>query len=284
MKSGDHAQFVRLLARALAYHRAPETHARHMANAPVRPVEFALLFRLAGGAPLEKFGIATSRVRDPGELRSAARAYIQHVLFQDGADPYRVLGLLPHASPDEIKEHHRLLMRLTHPDRAETSARWHSSYVSRINQAYNTLTLRATTVIEDRSASYTNDYTVWEGVTGIGSGQRSTVDTRSFYQRHRVNRALLVTAFGVALLTSLFLAVVYLNGLPATMSSFAILDNKAMPSEATRCADGSIFGQPPRDIAPGDMSNHIQRVLEARVCIAQPPGEVTEAGAAQAGR
>ncbi len=57
------------------------------------------------------------------------------------ADHYRVLGVSPDASLDEIKEHHRLLMRIFHPDRAEHATDASAAIAARINLAYNAVRL-----------------------------------------------------------------------------------------------------------------------------------------------
>ena len=41
----------------------------------------------------------------------------QHVQLEEGADPYAVLGLVPGASPEEIRRVYRLLVAEHHPDR-----------------------------------------------------------------------------------------------------------------------------------------------------------------------
>lgn len=269
MQSGDHAKFVRLLARALAYLRAPKTHAKHMANDPIQPAEFALLFRLAGGAPLEKFGLEADRVRDPSELRAAARAYIELVMFREGADHYRILGLLPHATTAEIKEHHRLLMRLAHPDRGVANAKWLSAHASRINQAYNALSLAVAAGEAYQAGQFASDHTIWEGVTGLGGG--SAHAAHSFYERQerrRSKRALLAIGIMVALAAALILAVVYFDAAPGGGTTFSVLNGNAPAARPANCPEA---GRP--ETAPGDMTSQVQRAMEARLCAALPPGD-----------
>jgi len=66
----------------------------------------------------------------------AARFFIEHVLMAHNASHYRVLGVDPVAPPEEIKEHHRLLMRLFHPDRQTAVDERNDAIATRINQAY----------------------------------------------------------------------------------------------------------------------------------------------------
>jgi len=50
-----------------------------------------------------------------------------------------VLGLRADATAEQIKEHHRLLMRLVHPDRQGVSDLWADAYAARVNEAYSVL-------------------------------------------------------------------------------------------------------------------------------------------------
>lgn len=51
------------------------------------------------------------------EIRAASAAFLGVVLFDRKADPYRVLGLAPGASAEEVRDHKRLLLKWLHPDR-----------------------------------------------------------------------------------------------------------------------------------------------------------------------
>jgi hypothetical protein len=52
---------------------------------------------------------------DPTYLHAAAIFFLEEVLWFDGADPSRVLGFAPGASPDEVARNVRLLMQWLHP-------------------------------------------------------------------------------------------------------------------------------------------------------------------------
>ena len=71
--------------------------------------------------------------------QQAARFFIEQVLMSHSAGHYHVLGVDPDARPEEIKEHHRLLMRLFHPDRQTTPDAQSDAIATRINQAYTVL-------------------------------------------------------------------------------------------------------------------------------------------------
>ena len=50
-----------------------------------------------------------------------------------------MLGLEPDATVEQIKEHHRLLIRLFHPDRAGSGESWTDHFASRVNEAWTVL-------------------------------------------------------------------------------------------------------------------------------------------------
>lgn len=129
---------------ALAFYRKPTGFPDLIRGRAKLPDQLSGLLKLAAldpdcpGSVSEPGGGSTS-----GELRSAALYFIDQVLFRHDANHYRLLGLNPGASFEKIKEHHRLLMRLFHPDR-ENAQGCHDgicrgSYASRLNQAYGVL-------------------------------------------------------------------------------------------------------------------------------------------------
>lgn len=73
----------------------------------------------------------------------------QHVLFDQGADPYVVLGLAPTAERDEVKRVYRLLVAEHHPDRLiakgvpEELIDIATARMAAINSAYNQIMKRA---------------------------------------------------------------------------------------------------------------------------------------------
>ena len=70
-------------------------------------------------------------------LLDAARFYAREVLFHPQADAYRVLGVEPRASAEEIKAHFRLLQLWLHPDRARSED--DVVFAARVNSAWNRL-------------------------------------------------------------------------------------------------------------------------------------------------
>jgi hypothetical protein len=125
-----------VVALALAFHRTPVQHAELRHGRMPLPGGVIALLKLAGGSAPDPVSAALG---PPDELRAAARFFIEQVLFRHGGSHYRVLGLDPGASIEQIKEHHRLLMRMFHPDRERHADDWKDAFATRINLAYSTL-------------------------------------------------------------------------------------------------------------------------------------------------
>lgn len=124
---------------ALACYRTPLAYQDRLSLAAPLPEDMDRLLWLANGSPeILDEAVRQSGAR-PQELRDAARFCIQQWCLARGADPHRVLGVEPGASPERIKEHYRLLMRLFHPDRAAGRESWTDHYASRINEAWTAL-------------------------------------------------------------------------------------------------------------------------------------------------
>ena len=123
---------------AIAFHQAPGRFSDLLHGRAELPKGIGKLLRLAGGAEAE--GVNGQAFVPAAEIRQAARFFIEQVLLAHEADHYRVLGVRPDASLNEIKEHHRLLMRVFHPDREGAAADgWSEAFATRINLAYTAL-------------------------------------------------------------------------------------------------------------------------------------------------
>ena len=126
------------LALAVAFHQAPGHFPELLRGFAPLPSDMGRLLRAAGGGalggelpPATPFGQMDFRV--------AARFFIEQVLLARDADHYRVLGLNADAPVEQIKEHHRLLMRVFHPDRGADASVVAESIAARINLAYDAL-------------------------------------------------------------------------------------------------------------------------------------------------
>lgn len=124
---------------ALAVYRQPALHTELLRGNAALPQGIAVLLRLAGGTEAQELNPALSGLAPEGELHKAAMFFVEEVLFQRDATHYRVLGLNPDATAEQIKEHHRLLMRLFHPDRSNHGGERREHFATRANLAYNTL-------------------------------------------------------------------------------------------------------------------------------------------------
>ena len=135
---------------ALACYRQPLTYQERLSLAAPLPDGMDQLLWLANGSPeaVETAMLLTGA--RPQELQDAARFCVQQLCFARGAGPYRLLGLEPGATPARIKEHHRLLMRLFHPDRAAGRETWTESYAARVNEAWTTLSRTPSPFAPDR--------------------------------------------------------------------------------------------------------------------------------------
>ena len=124
---------------ALACYRTPLAYQERLSLAAPLPDGMDRLLWLANGSPEAVEAAALLTSARPQELQDAARFCVQQLCFARGASPYRVLGLEPDAAPERIKEHHRLLMRLFHPDRTAGRETWTESYATRVNEAWTAL-------------------------------------------------------------------------------------------------------------------------------------------------
>ena len=137
MSGGGAADCISL---AIAFHQAPGRFSDLLHGRAELPEGIGRLLRLAGGAEPAAEGLNGQAFVPATEIRQAARFFIEQVLLAHEADHYRVLGVRPDASLDEIKEHHRLLMRLFHPDREGAAGDgWSEAFATRINLAYTAL-------------------------------------------------------------------------------------------------------------------------------------------------
>ena len=132
-----------IVSLALAFNRAPASHADLLHGIAPLPESLGVLLRLASGASPADVSPAIVPLASPNDLRIAALFFIEQVLLRHDANYFRMLGLNPGASLEQIKEHHRLLMRLFHPDRenqlGDAGSEWKETHATRVNLAYNAL-------------------------------------------------------------------------------------------------------------------------------------------------
>jgi curved DNA-binding protein CbpA len=139
MSGGRNSEASAVAALALAIHRSPARYTELLRGDTPLPASVSVLLRLAGGTAASDLDPALASLAPESELRQSALFFIEQVLFQRDANHYRVLGLNPGAAQEQIKENHRLLMRLFHPDRETQPDERREQFATRANLAYNTL-------------------------------------------------------------------------------------------------------------------------------------------------
>jgi hypothetical protein len=175
--------------------------------------------------------------------QQAARFFIEQVLMAHNASHYRVLGVDPLASPDEIKEHHRLLMRLFHPDRQRAPDERSDAIATRINQAYTVLRYPDTRATYDLSLAEKRDT---KPAVPKYTPAPQPVDSSGFLMRMPpfVVRHLPLFALGsVALVAALGVTLVYVNRTPAGAIG-------AGDSKFVRASERNTSRTVPRDLPP----------------------------------
>ena len=98
------------------------------------------LLQLAAGRSVDGLADLAQDPAQTDELKRAARFFVRTVLLRPGVDHYTLLGLAPGCEADELREHYRLMIRLTHPDFAAGSGEaWPADAATRINRANDVL-------------------------------------------------------------------------------------------------------------------------------------------------
>jgi hypothetical protein len=91
---------------------------------------------LASGRPAE--GLPQDEALQV-QLRKAARFFVRTAMLRPGSDHYTLLGLKPAFDSATLRDHYRMLMRLTHPDFSGGGRFWPADAATRINQANDVL-------------------------------------------------------------------------------------------------------------------------------------------------
>lgn len=98
------------------------------------PHDIIIPIRIAGGCGETCWQAVQTTRLPPEAIRDASRAYLQLVLFAEDSDCFRVLGVQPGASTEQMRDHMRWLLRWLHPDRNE--GEWESVYAERVISAW----------------------------------------------------------------------------------------------------------------------------------------------------
>lgn len=92
---------------------------------------------LAAGRPVD--GLAGLGTDEEADARRAARFFVRTAFLRQDSDHYTLLGLRPDAAAEQVREHYRLMIRLTHPDFEASGEHWPADAASRINIANDVL-------------------------------------------------------------------------------------------------------------------------------------------------
>ena len=159
----------------LDFERAPGRYP--VALREPRPLfeEIGSVMLLAAGRPVP--GLPAPPRHSEPELRRAARYFVRTVMLRPGADFFTLLGLTPGFEPAQLREHYRLMIRLTHPDFSASGERWPADAAVRVNQAKELLSS------PEKQAAYTAALRrQTRGVVAVGAGTPSPLPQRLLMQ------------------------------------------------------------------------------------------------------
>lgn len=91
---------------------------------------------IAAGRPVQGW---TAAAGNRVELHRAARFFVRTVMLRPGSDPLTLLGLKAGFEPAQLRDHYRLMIRLTHPDFEVAGDRWPADAATRVNLAHDLL-------------------------------------------------------------------------------------------------------------------------------------------------
>ena len=83
-------------------------------------------------------GLELDPLDAPGVQRAAC-FFVRMAMLRPGADHYTLLGLEPGFKKETLRDHYRMLIRLTHPDFLASSSAWPAGSATRINLANDVL-------------------------------------------------------------------------------------------------------------------------------------------------
>ncbi len=126
-----------LLPALLDFEQRPGRYRLAMREPQVLYEHTHAVLQLAAGRSVE--GLAPLEPAQTDAAQLAARYFVRSVMLRPGADHYTLLGLAPDFSPTVLRDHYRLMIRLTHPDMAASGETWPADAASRINLANDAL-------------------------------------------------------------------------------------------------------------------------------------------------
>lgn len=223
----------------------------------------------------------------PPAWGEAARFFVRTVLLHPDAPPHTLLGVTPDAmEPQRLREHYRLLMRMTHPDAVAQGHAWPADAAARINEAYRLLG------DEDSRLAYAAAHRASHGARPPPPrrpGARSALPGRHRPEPDRPRRAGVLAWTAVAAigaLTAVWLwplqpdppLLVVAQRPPAALPLEANAQPQAMPGDAT---PGGASDAAPGDDAGVQTLAAAQAVPVPAAVAPQPPAQAVPAGPAR---
>jgi DnaJ domain len=119
----------------IAFHKSPGRHALAHGEPKVLFAGVREVMLLAANR-----AVPTSVGSTPtDEVGRAARFFVRTVMLRPGGTHYDVLGLTRGEDLSALREHYRLLIRMTHPDFSGDGEQWPDDAAARVNRAYDIL-------------------------------------------------------------------------------------------------------------------------------------------------
>jgi len=126
-----------LVATLLEFERTPGRYPQALREPRLLYDRTHAVLQLAVGRTVE--GLATLTGRQETAARRAARFFVRTALLRPDNDHYTLLGLGRKADAEQVRDHYRLMIRLTHPDFQASGEHWPADAASRINIAHDVL-------------------------------------------------------------------------------------------------------------------------------------------------
>jgi hypothetical protein len=128
--------FAEVVAALLDFEKAPGRYAVALQRPEVVFNHLRNVLQIAVGRAPESAAMPPGRV---SMAQRAARFFVRTVMLRPGSDHFTLLGLTQGFEPDELRDHYRMMIRLTHPDFTASGEVWPADAASRINIANDVL-------------------------------------------------------------------------------------------------------------------------------------------------
>lgn len=133
---------MQLTEALLDFERMPGRYPLGLREPRVLFEQMHTVMMLACGRPVPEMGEHAQGGSAEDALRRASRFFIRTALLRPGSDHWTVLGLSAGFSAETLREHYRMMIRMTHPDFAAADGNgniWPADAAQRINAANDAL-------------------------------------------------------------------------------------------------------------------------------------------------